>query len=259
MKTDQKLAVNRLSESVQEVWPQLSQLPTHCVLYGSTAIALRLDHEQAPSRLEFKTARHLSVEELTQVGFLREASLEERDGTIRGWTGTKHGPLEVTFEHSSRLGEINPPARDVDSGLAVASVEDLAASVVLEAADQNRTKPSTPRDLEAIANQIPLPEMVGAARAVTFGELNATSAVDRMKELQGLSENGKYAIHAQAIEAAHQPWRVSLHSQNLSLGLDQPERGLTAPHLLSESAKHPSIQLNLQKWLLDQGHELDGK
>jgi hypothetical protein len=48
----------------QEVWSQLSELPTHCILYGSTAISLHTGCEESPPALEFKTRLAFDADEL---------------------------------------------------------------------------------------------------------------------------------------------------------------------------------------------------
>src|SRR5215210_2361805 len=116
-----------LPSQQQRLWPELSQVPRHFVLYGGTAIALRLGNRQSID-FDFFTDRALSADALLRdIPFLKDAQLLQSEPNTVTFSVQREGEVRVSFFGSLSFGRVSEPERCEDNGVHIASLLDLAA------------------------------------------------------------------------------------------------------------------------------------
>ena len=134
--------IDVLPEAQRLLWPQLA--PTRLlsfVLYGGTAIALRLAHRES---VDFDFFRHeplIKAELHRTLPFLREVSiLQDEPDTLVGLAKTESAPVRVSFFGRMRFGRVNDPTLTQDGVLLVASLDDLMATKLKAILDRAEAK-----------------------------------------------------------------------------------------------------------------------
>src|ERR1700694_1279739 len=119
-----------LSAQQTQLWYMLDEIPDHFVLYGDTALRLRLAHRHSHVRsrdFEFRTSESFNPERLGHdVSFLHGAEVIEIATNRLIVAVGKDLPVVMRFQGAETSAQISPPDRAFDTGLAVASLEDLA-------------------------------------------------------------------------------------------------------------------------------------
>ena len=154
-----------LSTSQKKLWPELKTVPRHFVLYGGTAVALRLGH-RASVDFDFFSSEPFVVNELTAViPFLNNAQpLQAKNNTFTVLVG-QDGPVKVSFFGGLHLGRVGEPELTHDEIVWVASLRDLGGTKV--AVIQQRAEQKDYLDLAALLRSgLSLDESLGAARAL---------------------------------------------------------------------------------------------
>lgn len=159
-----------LPEPQRRLWPELVQVPGHFVLYGGTAIALRLGGRQSLD-FDFFTDRAVSADALAQrLEFLNGAALLQAEPNTATFAVERDGEIKVSFFGGLSFGRIAEPDFCDDNGVAVASLLDLAAQklkVILA-----RAEPKDYLDIVTLLKAgVDLAQALGAARAL-YPELN---------------------------------------------------------------------------------------
>jgi hypothetical protein len=150
----------------QRLWPELRQIPPEYILYGGTAISLRLGHRQSID-FDFFGHRDLDLQALTDaVTFLRDAQTIQRDRNTLTVVVDRDGPIKLSFSGVPRLLRLLPPDVAPENNLQVASLLDLAgtkASVI-----QVRAEAKDYLDLDALITlaHVDLPHALAAAEAI---------------------------------------------------------------------------------------------
>ncbi len=154
----------------RRLWPELSQVPKHFVLYGGTAIALRLGGRQSVD-FDFFTSQPVSADVLGRsLAFLAGAKLIQSELNTASFTVDRGGDVKVSFFGGLTMGRVGRPDHCEDNRVRIASLLDLAAQkvkVILVRAE--------PRDYEDIytllKSGVSLPKALGAAKAL-YPEFN---------------------------------------------------------------------------------------
>jgi len=154
----------------RRLWPELSQVPEHFVLYGGTAIALRLGGRRSVD-FDFFTSQPVSADVLGRnLAFLAGAKLIQSELNTASFTVDRGGDVKVSFFGGLTMGRVGRPDRCEDNRVRIASLLDLAAQkvkVILVRAE--------PRDYEDIytllKSGVSLPKALGAAKAL-YPEFN---------------------------------------------------------------------------------------
>jgi hypothetical protein len=152
------------------LWPELSQIPEQFVLYGGTAIALRVGGRQSVD-FDFFTSQSVSADVLGRsLAFLNGAKLIQSEPNTASFTVDRGGGVKVSFFGGLTIGRVGRPERCVDNHVRIASLLDLAAQkvkVVLVRAE--------PKDYEDIytllKSGVSLSKALGAAQAL-YPEFN---------------------------------------------------------------------------------------
>ncbi|MCP5524681.1 MAG: nucleotidyl transferase AbiEii/AbiGii toxin family protein [Verrucomicrobiales bacterium] len=162
-----------LPDFQRRLWPKLGAVPGFFVLYGGTALALRLGHRQSVD-FDFFSARSFGPEELrSRLPFAADSEVvqvEKNTLTIRCPGGD--GVL-VSFLGGLHASPIELPDACADTGLRVAGLRDLLAAklnVVFQ-----RAEAKDYLDVHALLNTgLTLSEGLATARAVYGPTFNPT-------------------------------------------------------------------------------------
>lgn len=112
------------------MWPLLVEIPRHFVLYGGTAVALRLGHRVSVDFDFFSAEAFRSEAILGAVSWLRAREprfLQRQNNTLTVEADGPGGAVKLSFFGGLEIGQIRAPDVCGDNGLKVASAEDLLA------------------------------------------------------------------------------------------------------------------------------------
>ena len=154
--------LDMLPAAQRALWPELSSVPPHFVLYGGTAIALRLGYRQSVD-FDFFSAATLRWDELP---FASEAEVLQRALDTLTLSVTRAGaPVKLSFFGGLSVGRVGEPELATDNRLAVASLLDLAAAKMKVV--QERAESRDYLDVFALLQHgIRLEEALGAAQTL---------------------------------------------------------------------------------------------
>ncbi len=118
-------------KSQRALWPSLVQVPPGFVLYGGTALALRLAHRTSVD-FDFFTSLRVDPRRLASViPFLDGATLLEQhdnDFAVAVWPVKGARSVKVSFFGGLQIPVLDVPGRAGSNGIAVASIMDIAAT-----------------------------------------------------------------------------------------------------------------------------------
>ena len=158
-----------LPPAQQEIWPQLAPAPRlPFVLYGGTAITLHLGHRVSVD-FDFFSAEALDKKQLqNSFAFMRGAqTLQEDPNTLVIMAKMTSGPVKVSYFGGLGIGHVNEPLQTSDSGLLVASLDDLMATKLKAILDRAEAKDY--RDIAAMISAGVSLERGLAASSKMFG------------------------------------------------------------------------------------------
>ena len=120
-----------LPPAQRSLWPHLVQVPGNFVLYGGTAIALRLGHRQS---VDFDFFSEIDLDDDQKNNLLREITwingasvLQNEKDTLTVSVDYMGAPIKLSFFGGVKNGCICEPDKTDDDVLCVASVDDLFA------------------------------------------------------------------------------------------------------------------------------------
>jgi hypothetical protein len=160
--------LDALPSPQRALWPELAAVPRRYVLYGGTALTLRLAHRPSVD-FDFFAHDHLDHRELeTAVPFVRDAAvLDEGPDTRTILTTHTGGDVKVSFFGGIAFGRIGDPEPTDDGVLRAASLLDLAGTKIK--ALLQRVEAKDYRDVAALLEHgVKLEDILGSARAL-FG------------------------------------------------------------------------------------------
>ncbi len=164
-----------LPEPQQALWPLLEMVPKRFVLYGGTAIALRLAHRESVD-FDFFTSEDFNSDQLVrEMDFLTGAKrVQESPNTLTVLKRIDNFDvfIQLSFFGGLRLGQIKSP--DVaNNGLFVASMLDLFGMKCATVSQRAEAKDYV--DIYTIINNtnLTLEQGLGAARAIYGQQYNA--------------------------------------------------------------------------------------
>ena len=165
-----------LPDEQRRLWPALADVPDSFVLYGGTALALRLGHRSSVD-FDFFSSSPLDHDTVLAIPFVARAEVLQREPTALTLSVVVNGePVKVSFFGDIGIGRVGDPDQTDDEVLWVASLLDLFATklkVLLQ-----RVAARDYLDLAAILRTgTPLPDGLGAARALFGREFPPMEAV----------------------------------------------------------------------------------
>lgn len=157
-----------LPQPQRRLWPELARVPPEFVLYGGTALALRLGHRQSLD-FDFFSSIAFEPERLqAQLGWQTEAEVLQSQPNTLTITVHRGGPVKLSFFGGLGLGRAGMPEWARDSRLRVASLLDLAATKLKVIQDRAESRDYI--DVyHVIRAGLSLPAGLGAAGAI-YGE-----------------------------------------------------------------------------------------
>jgi hypothetical protein len=133
--------LNVLPMAQQNLWPKLkNSVELGFVLYGGTAIALKLGHRLSID-FDFFSDKSLDKEQIIKgLPFLKDAQTiqDQKNSWTVLWKDEKEAPVKVSFFGGIDFGRIGQPSLTKDRVLLVADLKDLMANklkVILQRAE----------------------------------------------------------------------------------------------------------------------------
>jgi hypothetical protein len=160
-----------LPPAQRRLWDELTHTPREFVLYGGTALALRLGHRHSED-FDFFSNRSFAPDVLRKaIPYLQGADLSQFETNTLTAIVDRGGPVKVSFFGELKLNRVREPEVAQDNGIQVASLLDVAATKL--ATIQQRAQARDYEDLAAIVGSgIGLAEALAAAIAVYGKEFN---------------------------------------------------------------------------------------
>jgi len=164
-----KLHLEVLSKPQREFWDDLADtVPAHFVLYGGTAVALRLGHRISVD-FDFFSDQNLEVDRLlaTAPFINRAVTLDRKPNTVTVSMPMSSGEVKLSFFGGFSFGRVGEPDR-VPGKVVLASALDLLATKLKTIHD--RIEPKDYLDIEALLRSgLTLNQGFAAAMGI-FGE-----------------------------------------------------------------------------------------
>ena len=159
-----------LPEAQQRLWEELRDTPSGFVLYGGTALALRLGHRQSED-FDFFSSEPLSPGSLmSSIPYLKGAEAIQSATNTLTCIVNRGGPVQVSFLGGLDLNHVAEPQRA--GGVWVASLLDLMATKLAVLMERAAYKDYC--DIDALLKAgLNLAEGLGAAQAVYGSRFNA--------------------------------------------------------------------------------------
>jgi hypothetical protein len=174
-----------LPSAQRALWPELGHIPRRFVLYGGTAIALRLGHR---SSIDFDFFAHdpLDHQALERaVPWLRDAeALQEEANARTVLVRAGGGTVKVSFFGGIAFGRVGEPELTEDGVLRAASLLDLSGTKVK--ALLQRVEAKDYLDIAALLKAgLPLEQILGAARSLFGPAFNPLIAQKTLAYFEG--------------------------------------------------------------------------
>lgn len=157
-----------LPQPQRGLWRELGDTPRDFVLYGGTALALRLGHRQSVD-FDFFSSSHVdSARVLREVSYLQGAEVVQRSPDTLTCLVDRGGPVRVSFFGGLTLRRVADPDSLAAPAVMIASLLDLAATKAEVV--QARAAVKDYLDIDALIRRagVSLSDALGAAGAV-FG------------------------------------------------------------------------------------------
>jgi hypothetical protein len=156
-----------LPPAQRALWPELKQVPRQFVLYGGTALALRLGHRQSEDFDLFADAPVNPEELLETLPLLKGATVRQKAPNTLTAVVHRADPVKVSFFGLS-LRRVGEPDLTDDGVTRVATLRDIGGCKM--AVIQGRSEAKDYLDIYALLRQgLEVAEMLGAAQAI-YGE-----------------------------------------------------------------------------------------
>jgi len=168
-----------LPTAQQALWPSLSEVPTGFVLYGGTALALRLGHRQSVDFDFFTSGTFSPTDFRAAIPFLKEGTVAQGEpNVLTVWVRPlpTERAVKVSFFGGIGFPVIDRPDRPDPKGIVIASLSDLAgtkAKVI-----NQRVELRDYLDVAALLDAgMTLPRIVAAAVAIFPGQVDYVSTM----------------------------------------------------------------------------------
>lgn len=154
-----------LPPAQRAAWTRLHTVPSNFVLYGGTAIALRLGHRQSVDFDFFSNDPFTPAELLGALRLPDDAERLQSEPNTLTVLAPGDRPVKLSFFGGLKLRRAGVPDRAADTGIAIASLLDLAATKMLTVQDRAERKDYL--DVAALLDAgVTLEASLGAAVAI---------------------------------------------------------------------------------------------
>jgi len=212
MTSDFEPDLSILQDAQKHLWGELINVPNSFVLYGGTAIALRLGHRFSIDFDLFRSEGFDPDKLYETISFLSQSTVIQKAADTLTCLVDRGGPVQVSFFGLSCLKQIQPPCLAPDNHLQVASLIDLAG--MKSAVVQKRAEAKDYLDIDAILSQsnIDLPQALAAGKFIygsSFNPQNTLKALSYYEDgnLKTLAQDVKdrLARAVKAVDLDHLP------------------------------------------------------
>ena len=155
-----------LPPAQRELWEELATTPDHFVLYGGTALSLRLGHRSSVD-FDFFSSEPFSPGDLQpKVPYLQEAQrLQSEPNTLTCLVQCREEPIKISFFGGLEMARVGHPQQTLGNEIWVASLYDLAATKLKVIQDRAEAKDYL--DLARLLDEnVGLSDMIRAAMGV---------------------------------------------------------------------------------------------
>ena len=161
--------LDTLSRHQRRLWTELGTTPSEFVLYGGTALALRLAHRRSEDFDFFSAESFDSIRLLDTIPYLRESEVIQRAADTLTCIVDRGGIVRVSFFGGLALNRVEDPELAEGPGIMIASLADLGATKAQVV--QTRASAKDYLDVDALIRLggISLSGALGAAAGV-FGD-----------------------------------------------------------------------------------------
>lgn len=149
----------------RSLWDELRNTPPDFVLYGGTALALRLGHRHSEDFDFFSNSSFVPENLRKRIPYLEGAEISQMESNTLTAIVGREGPVKVSFFGGLALNRVYDPDVTEDNEIQVASLLDVAATKL--ATIQQRAQARDYEDIAEIVNAgVSLAQSIGAAGAV---------------------------------------------------------------------------------------------
>jgi hypothetical protein len=194
--------LSTLPQAQRAVWKELKQVPRRFVLYGGTALALRLGHRQSEDFDFFADAPVRPEELLHELPLLQDAVIRQNAPNTLTVVVRGEAPVKLSFFGLNRRRVKDPELTD-DAVVRVASLLDIAAFKV--AVLPARAEAKDYLDVYALLqNGVKMSDALGAAQAVYGEQFNPLITLKALTyfsdgDLPTLAKDVQKALRAAAV------------------------------------------------------------
>jgi hypothetical protein len=207
-----------LPPSQLSFWNEEKRIPSNFVLYGGTALALRLGHRQSLD-FDFFSSAPVELEPLsTTIPFVREAEILQSGPNTLTLRMDRGGPVTVSFFGNLSYGQLAAPDVAAPDGVKIASLADLMATKLKTVFQRSESKDYI--DIAAlIASGISLEKGLSGAIALFGPNFNPALPLKALTYFGdgdlGLVPPAIRECLIAAVKETHEFTRVKLHTRTI--------------------------------------------
>jgi predicted nucleotidyltransferase component of viral defense system len=164
-----KLKIDILPAAQYRLWQELGDTPKNFILYGGTALALRLGHRQS---VDFDSSYSFNSTKLyTSIPYLQGAEKSQiSENTLTCLLKRQNETAKVSFFGGLSFARLSSADILSNPAIAIASLADLSATKIQVIQDRAEMKDYI--DIAELLNYLSLEQMLANARAVFGKEFN---------------------------------------------------------------------------------------
>lgn len=191
-----------LPQEQQLLWDRLDGTPAHFVLYGGTALALRLGHRESVDFDFFSSHTFQPLELARTIPYLENQIVTQQEKhTLTCSVEVATGRVKISFFGHLQLGQIDSPQRVDSNGIAVASLRDLFGMKCATIPQRSEAKDYL--DIHAlIANtELQLAEGIACAQAIYGRQYNPMMTLHALSYFADLQDKLPDTVEADLLAA----------------------------------------------------------
>jgi hypothetical protein len=161
-----------LPAAQRRLWDELGTTPPEFVLYGGTALALRLGHRQSEDFDFFSNEPFVPLKLAARIPYLKGAEISQEAKDTLTCIVDREGPVRISFFGGMPFNRVQDPETPQGSKVKVATLLDIAANKVRTIVVRASLKDYL--DIVALMDAgVTIPRAVAAAKAVYGPQYNA--------------------------------------------------------------------------------------
>jgi predicted nucleotidyltransferase component of viral defense system len=191
-----------LPASQRALWHRMGPTPKDFVLYGGTALALRLAHRESIDFDFFSNRPFRALELLASIAYLEgERITQQAENTLSCEVGAGNEVVKTSFFGGLSLGQIEVPDRVETNGVAVASLTDIFAMKCATIPQRAETKDYL--DIHALITlgKIDLARGLASARAIYGRQYNPVMTLQALSYFDDLTDPLPDKVRSELTEA----------------------------------------------------------